>query len=98
MPLLTERDSRRTWSYKHFAPALKKGRESLDTNNDPPSESGSIKRRTERAMQLSCSFQFFDADFQAEHLQATNEVFALLLSMVPIKIIAAEFGVTLIVL
>ena len=46
----------------------------------------------------SCGSHIFDGDFQAEHLQTTNVVFALLLDMVAIKVITAEFGVSLIAL
>jgi hypothetical protein len=36
--------------------------------------------------------QFFDVNFQAEHLQSTDVVVALLLEMIAIKVITTEFG------
>src|SRR5207247_3285941 len=79
-------------------PALKKERRIRDTNNPLPELRAEPKPKDCCAVGLGRFGQFFDADFQAEHLQAANEVFALLPGMVAIKVITAEFGVALIAL
>ena len=57
-----------------------------------------MKSKDRPAVGLGRYGQFFDADFQAEHLQAANEIFALQLDVLAIKVITAEFGVSLIAL
>jgi len=57
-----------------------------------------MKPKERWAVGLGRFGQFFDADFQAEHLQPAEVVIALLLDMVAIKVITAEFGVSLIAL
>src|SRR5438874_1632221 len=71
-------------------PALKKERRIRDTNNPLPELRAEPKPKDCCAVGLGRFGQFFDADFQAEHLQAANEVFALLPGMVAIKVITAE--------
>ena len=85
-------------SYKHSAPALKR----MSMHDTPTTfcrrGEQSMKPKDWPAVGLGRFGQLFDADFQAEHLQAANEIFALQLDVLAIKVITAEFGVSLIAL
>ena len=81
-----------------FAPALKRMSMHRQTNNVLPRDEQSMKPKDWPAVGLGRFGQFFDVDFQAEHLQAANEIFALQLDVLAIKVITAEFGVSLIAL
>ncbi len=80
------------------APALKRMSMHRQTNNVLPRDEQSMKPKDWPAVGLGRFGQFFDVDFQAEHLQAANEIFALQLDVLAIKVITAEFGVSLIAL
>ena len=69
-----------------------------DTSNVLPQAAANKTAKVGRRFSSGRCGQCFDVDFQPEHLQPAKVVVALLLDMVAIKIITAEFGVSLIAL